>query len=80
MASKGTIDMLKLKSERLRRGWTQTTLSAFTGIAQSDLSAIENGHRRAGAGQRRRLALAFGLPSDYLFATATADEPAKEAR
>lgn len=59
---------LRLKAERLRRGWTQTTLSALTGIAQSDLSAIENGHRRAGAGQRRRIALVIGLPEAHLFA------------
>lgn len=59
---------LKLRTERLRRGLTQTALSALTAIAQSDLSAIENGHRRAGAGQRRRIALVFGLPEQHLFA------------
>lgn len=72
---------LTLKAERLNRHWTQTKLSALTGIAQSDLSAIENGHRRAGAGQRRRLALVFALPEDHLFsAAAEHDEPAGMSR
>jgi transcriptional regulator with XRE-family HTH domain len=65
---------LKLRAERLRRGLTQTALSALTAIAQSTLSAIENGRLRAGAGQRRRLALVFGLPEQHLF---SADDVAK---
>lgn len=59
--------MLQLRVERLRRDWTQTKLSALTGIAQSDLSAIENGRRHPGAGWRQRLASVFGLPEEVLF-------------
>ena len=60
--------MLKLKAERTKRGWSQTRLSVLTGIAQSDLSAIENGHKRVGAGWRRRLADVFGMAEADLFA------------
>jgi transcriptional regulator with XRE-family HTH domain len=62
--------MLKLRAERERRGWSQTFLSGLTGIAQSDLSAFENERRQAGAGQRQRLARAFGLPEAELFVRA----------
>jgi transcriptional regulator with XRE-family HTH domain len=65
---------LRLRSERLKRGWTQTRLSALTGIAASDLSVYENGHRRAGAGVRARLASVFGMAEADLFAP-VAPEP-----
>lgn len=60
--------MLELQMERRRRGWSQTRLSAMTGISQSDLSAIENERRVPGVGWRRRLSEAFGLPEERLFA------------
>lgn len=60
--------MLRLRDERLRRGWSQTRLSALTGIASPDLSAIERGARPAFPGWRRRLALVFGIPEVELFA------------
>ncbi len=56
-----------MKEERARRGWSQTRVSALTGISQSDLSAIENGRRLPGAGWRRRLADAFGVNEVELF-------------
>ena len=60
--------MLRLREERRRRKWSQTFVSGITGIAQSDLSAIENGHRRAGPGWRGKLARAFGMDEADLFA------------
>lgn len=66
--------MSQLRAERLRRGWSQTRLSALTGIAQSDLSAIENSRRVPGAGWRRRLSRAFGMPETSLFPTVAAAE------
>jgi transcriptional regulator with XRE-family HTH domain len=57
----------RLREERLRRGWTQTRLSALTGIASPDLSAIERGRRPVFAGWRRRLAEVFGVPEVALF-------------
>ncbi len=66
---------LQLRVERIKRGLTQTRLSALTEIAQSDLSAFENGRRTAGAGQRQRIARALGLPAATLFAPADLGEP-----
>lgn len=66
--------LLRLAIERRARGWSQTRLSALTGIAQSDLSAIECRRRVPGAGWRRRLASVFELPEERLF------EPAPDER
>jgi transcriptional regulator with XRE-family HTH domain len=68
-----------MTDERRRRGWTQTRLSAFTGIAQSDLSAIENGRRQPGVGWRKKLALVFGMPEAELFAPVTTDTEQQQA-
>jgi transcriptional regulator with XRE-family HTH domain len=57
----------KLRDERLRHGWSQTNVSMRTGIAQSDISALERGKRYAPPGWRRRLATAFKVPESELF-------------
>jgi transcriptional regulator with XRE-family HTH domain len=57
----------KLRDERLRHGWSQTKVSMRTGIAQSDISALERGKRYAPPGWRRRLATAFNVPESALF-------------
>jgi transcriptional regulator with XRE-family HTH domain len=73
--------MLRLREERRRRGWTQTRLSALTGLAQSDLSAFENERRQAGAGQRQRIAVVFGMAAADLFAPAIdGEEPERLAK
>ncbi len=59
--------MLRLRQERLRRGWSQTKLSALTGIASPDISAIERGRRHVWPGWRSRLSAVFGIPEDELF-------------
>ncbi len=59
--------VLRLRNERLRRGWSQTKLSALTGIASPDLSAIERGVRPAWPGWRTRLVEVFGIPEAELF-------------
>ncbi len=58
---------MRMREERKRRGWSQTRLSALTGIAQPDISAIENGRRTPGRGWRQRLAQVFGLLEADLF-------------
>jgi|RhiMetdeSRZDD1v2_1073273.scaffolds.fasta_scaffold5003110_2 transcriptional regulator with XRE-family HTH domain len=60
--------MLRLRAERLRRGWSQTHVTILTGIASPDVSAIERGVRYAPPGWRRRLAVAFKVPEAELFA------------
>jgi plasmid maintenance system antidote protein VapI len=67
MARPSTARVLRMRLERSRRGWSQTRLSALTGIAQSDLSAIETGRRPAGPDRRRRLASVFGVSEADLF-------------
>jgi len=56
--------MLKLRQERLRRGLSQTKLSIMTGIAATDISAIENGWKRPFPGWKRRIAKALGVSGD----------------
>lgn len=58
---------LRLRAERLRRGWTQTEVSVRTGIASPTISVVERGLIYAHPGWRRRLAAAFGLPAEVLF-------------
>jgi len=57
----------RLREERLRRGWSQTKVSALTGIASPDISAIERSVRYLHPGWRRRLAAAFKLSESELF-------------
>jgi len=59
--------MRRLKEERKRQRLSQTRLSALTGIAQSDLSAIETGRRVPGPGWRRRIAEALNVSESELF-------------
>jgi transcriptional regulator with XRE-family HTH domain len=66
--------VLRLKAERLSRGWSQAKLTMLTGIAGPDLSAIERGLRYAHPGWRRRLATAFKIPEAELFAEVPAEE------
>lgn len=54
--------MLQLRVERQRRGLSQTKLSGMTGIASTDISAIENGWKRPFPGWRKRIAKALGVP------------------
>ena len=60
--------MLRLRDERLQRGWSQTRLSHLTGIASPDLSAIEREAKPVYPGWRRRLARVFGMSEEDLFA------------
>jgi transcriptional regulator with XRE-family HTH domain len=57
----------RLRQERRRRGLSQTKLSALTGIAATDLGAIERGIKYPWPGWRRRIAAAFKLPESALF-------------
>jgi transcriptional regulator with XRE-family HTH domain len=68
--------MLRLRTERQRRGWSLTQLTALTSIATSDLSSLERGLRPAYPGWRRRIARAFRLPEEELFAEQKPEEAA----
>ena len=70
---------MKLREERIRRGWSLTELTRRTGIATSDLSQIERGLRFAHPGWRRRIARALELPESQLFASIQPSEGAGES-
>lgn len=59
--------LLRMREERLKRGWSLTRLSGKTGIAAGDLSAVERGLRVAFPGWRRRIARAFRMSARDLF-------------
>lgn len=69
---------LRLRRERVLRGWSQTDLTVWTRIPQSNLSLIERGLVPVHPEWRRRLAKVFTLPEDVLFAVD--DEPAVAER
>ena len=52
----------KLKSVRLRRGFTQEELASHSGIAASQISRIENGRHRPHPRSVARLARALAIP------------------
>ena len=65
---------LRLREERLRRGWSQTTVTVLTGIPEPTISAVERGLVPAWPGWRRRLSRAFGIPQAELFEPASEDK------
>ncbi len=67
--------MLRIRRERLSRGWSLTHVSGLTGIATSDLSLIERGLQPVFPGWRQRLARAFRVPGEQLFAHDIDDRP-----
>jgi len=63
--------MTKLKSERMRRGWSQQTLGFHAGVAASDVSRIENRRLIPYPCQAERLAKVLDLRPDELQQPAT---------
>ena len=57
----------RLRLERLRRGFSQTTLAAKAGrLSGSDISRFENGYARPYPAQAVRIAHELGLHPDQL--------------
>ena len=63
--------MLRLKYERRRRGWNQTTLAARARLSQGVVSLIETGRLRPTETHLRRLAQALKVqpPRELLVET-----------
>lgn len=57
---------LRIRTERLRRKWTQTELAARSGLSTSDVSRIETGRLRPYPRQLARLARALRLAPERL--------------
>lgn len=66
--------MLKLRQERLRRGWSLVEVCVRTRIESTNISKIERGLLPAYPGWRQRLADAFDMPEDVLFEKVTDDD------
>ena len=60
--------MLRLKRERLNRGYTQLDVAALTMIGPSVISNLESGKRKPGPVWGYRLSRLFGLTVDELLA------------
>lgn len=59
--------MLRVRRERLRRGWSQTYVCRVTGIHPGNLSRVERGQVVAYPGWRKKLGDLYGVPGDELF-------------
>lgn len=55
-----------VKELRLKKGWTQSTLSEIVGIAVSNLSNIERNRSRLGEDRAILLAEALGVKPEFL--------------
>jgi ribosome-binding protein aMBF1 (putative translation factor) len=58
--------MIRLKVERLKRGWSQQDLAYHARMAVSDVCRIERGWMRPYPRHATRLAAALGLTPDQL--------------
>lgn len=65
----------RLCRARRRSGTTQSELADMTGMAQGDISAIENGNRNVTIKTLRRLADALGVHVEVTFNDGVCDYP-----
>ena len=65
--------ILKIKAERLKRKWSQTTLGYHAKLSASEVSRIESGRTRPYPGQAARLGRALGIPPDQLLEPAAGE-------
>lgn len=56
----------RIKSERKKRGWSQTDLAKRTGVSQATISAMERDDHLVGSKHLPDLARALGVTVDYL--------------
>ncbi len=59
--------MLRLKIERLKRGWRQEDLGFYARMAAADISRIERGWMRPYPSWAARLAQVLGIKAEELF-------------
>jgi transcriptional regulator with XRE-family HTH domain len=58
--------MLRLRQERLKRGWNQTVVAFKTKMSIADISRIESGRMRPYPDQLKRLSKLFGVAGEGL--------------
>lgn len=73
--------LLRIKAERLKRGWTQTELAYFARMSSADVSRIESGRMVPYRGHALRLARVLDLqPAELLVEVDVADAMGGYAR
>ncbi len=60
------MNMLKMKAERLRRGWVQVELAFHAEMSPADVSRYETGRMQPYPAHRERLARVLGIAPDEL--------------
>ena len=63
--------MVRLKVERLKRGWSQQDLAFHARMASADISRLERGWARPYPNQARRLADILGISEEELLQEVT---------
>lgn len=58
--------MIRMRAERIRRGWSQQRLAVEAGVGYADVSRIECGWLRPYPGQAEKIARALGLRPEQL--------------
>jgi transcriptional regulator with XRE-family HTH domain len=58
--------MIRLKAERLKKGWSQQDLGFYARISAAEVSRFENGWSKPYPAQAARLAATLGLTPDQL--------------
>jgi ribosome-binding protein aMBF1 (putative translation factor) len=58
--------MIRLKAERLKKGWSQQDLGFHARVSVSDICRIERGWMKPYPGHAKRLAAVLGLTPDQL--------------
>ena len=71
--------MTRLEHERRRRGWSQTTLAAWVGLHQPQVSLIERRRLQPNEEQTEHLARFLGVPTDRLLEEVEAAERERES-
>ena len=58
---------IKVKQQRMQKGWTQRRLSEFTGISKSNIDRIEKGDVKVTLTDICEIAFALGVPVKELY-------------
>ena len=70
--------ILRLRQERMKRGWTLDHVAKYAGVCNSAIHMIESGQRKPSYEVLVRLEDLFGLPHRELFAEVADDDDAAE--
>ena len=61
LSSLGAVLLLRIRAERLKRGWTQRDLATRARVPQPTISRLEAGARKLDLEVLERIAKAFGI-------------------